>query len=231
MYKLVYEYLDMENRLIDKYFSNNQIKIFHLDYSKKKEFDESFFKLLSLNEKRYYLNLKNYLSKKQFLYTRAYLKILLSNFINITPDKIDIQLNKYGKPFINNELKINFNVSHSGNKSLFAFSKKYEVGIDIEKIDYSLSYKKILSRFHENEIFHLSNSNNTKLFFDYWTAKEAFIKMVGKGLYIPLDSFYISKDWKIYDESNLNSVLYHFYNEKEYSQALVIGNYEYINSL
>lgn len=94
-----------------------------------------------------------------------------------------LQNNRYGKPFIDQD--IFFNLSHSGRYVMCAFYKE-EIGIDIEEIipidihDFNSS----LSEQEKNHV--LSSPQPLKAFFRLWTIKESVIKAEGKGLSIPL---------------------------------------------
>ena len=59
-------------------------------------------------------------------------KILSSEF-GINPDAIKIITNEHNKPALESQSNIHFNLSHSGDWVIAAFSSK-PVGIDIEKI-------------------------------------------------------------------------------------------------
>ena len=95
----------------------------------------------------------------------------------------------HGKPFLENE-NIFFNLSHSGNVCICAVSDN-EVGCDVEKIE--KANMKVAKRFFSPEEFKaLENADESErddLFFRIWTMKESFIKAVGTGLGMALDSF------------------------------------------
>lgn len=96
----------------------------------------------------------------------------------------EIKLNDYGKPFTDS--KIHFNLSHSGEYVVCAFSEKGPVGIDIEERK-PINWIEFSKIFTKNEIQILNktkNSNND--FYRIWTRKESVIKGEGKGLSIPL---------------------------------------------
>ena len=103
---------------------------------------------------------------------------------------------EHGKPYIENE-NIFFNLSHSGKVCICAVSDK-EVGCDVEKL--GKANMKVAKRFFSPEEFmaleNADESEKDDLFFRIWTMKESFIKAVGTGLGMALDSFSIdlSKD-------------------------------------
>ena len=96
---------------------------------------------------------------------------------------------EHGKPYIENE-NIFFNLSHSGKVCICAVSDK-EVGCDVEKL--GKANMKVAKRFFSPEEFKaLENADEGEkddLFFRIWTMKESFIKAVGTGLGMALDSF------------------------------------------
>ncbi len=72
---------------------------------------------------------------------------------------------------------LHFNISHSDNLWIIAWSFETEVGIDIQKIDESIKYQAIMRQF-------FTESERTKVhtvydFFDLWTQKEAVLKLQG----------------------------------------------------
>lgn len=115
-----------------------------------------------------------------------------------------------GKPYTTNGLF--FNVSHSGNYVVLAVSDK-EIGCDIQKCD-EKNYQRVAKFvFHKNEI-ELLNSTDDKLttFFEIWTKKEAYLKLLGTGfqrkatdidlsqdIYRENDKTYFFANWKIDD--------------------------------
>lgn len=101
--------------------------------------------------------------------------------------------NENGKPYLADGQGIYFNLSHSGEYVACAVSGE-EVGCDIEMI--SGQKMDIARRFFSPSEYELLLSEKTEqkkreLFFRLWTLKESFIKAVGKGLVMPLDSFSI----------------------------------------
>ncbi len=101
--------------------------------------------------------------------------------------------NEFGKPFIIGESGYDFSVSHSGKAVAFAGENAdvgiTRVGVDIERIRRRKSG--ISERFFaENEIKFIEESENPdEAFFEIWTKKEAYSKMLGKGLAAGFGSF------------------------------------------
>jgi 4'-phosphopantetheinyl transferase len=84
-----------------------------------------------------------------------------------------------------------FNISHSDQYAVCAFSKKYSLGIDIEKIK-PISLEFLRSFFNQDEWAEMQeNENSQEQFYRLWTKKEAVVKADGRGLNIPLKEIII----------------------------------------
>lgn len=104
--------------------------------------------------------------------------------------------NEYKKPYLHNHSSFFFNISHSGDWVVCVIDQM-EIGIDIEKIQ-SIDLELANSFFSLKEYNLLISITNYRqkldFFYELWTLKESYIKAIGKGLSIPLDSFSIIKD-------------------------------------
>ncbi|WP_395626824.1 4'-phosphopantetheinyl transferase family protein [Daejeonella sp.] len=160
------------------------IQIFYSSYSNKLDHSEfsRYLKLLPLAIQE---NILKY-SRWQDAQASLYGKLLLSH--GLKELGLDFSLNnlkytKYKRPYI--EENVDFNISHSGDHVVCAFSTKSKIGIDLEKIK-PISISDFKNQFHEDEWDHIMTSENNYLwFYYYWTAKEAVIKADGRGLSIP----------------------------------------------
>ncbi len=96
-----------------------------------------------------------------------------------------------GKPFIQ-DYPIHFNMSHSGVWVVAAVSSA-PVGIDIEQM--KRNRLEVARRFFtEPEYKNLMDRpepERTDYFYTLWTLKESYLKAVGRGLTLPLNSFTI----------------------------------------
>ncbi len=135
------------------------------------------------------------------LYSEYKLKMHDMEFVN----------NDFGKPMLKSYDNIHFSISHSGEWVMCAFDDS-PIGIDIEI--YGNNDSGIVKRyFHEKEFeefMEKDESEKTSFFYKLWTAKESYIKMVGKGLSIPLDSFSVLGEIVTLENSadNINDKLY-----------------------
>jgi len=121
-------------------------------------------------------------------------RIVLSDHINIEVNEISFQKSIKGKPYLADHPNIHFNISHSGDWVVVAFSDK-DVGVDIEKIR-PPQYRVAALFFSPIELKRLNSFTDREkehYFFDLWTLKESFLKLQGKGLTRSLGSFTVDK--------------------------------------
>ena len=136
--------------------------------------------------------------KNKFIILRSILRRILGDYLETTPGDIRFKNNHFGKPFLHPDSetdKINFNLSHSGNYGVYAFSREKEIGIDTEKIravgDMNAMAKRFFSSLECETLMSLPEEKQMNSFFRCWTMKEAYVKACGKGFSLPLDKFSI----------------------------------------
>ena len=144
------------------------------------------------------------------------IRYLLCKRLKIENNKIVFGVNAYGKPYLMNYTDIHFNISHSG-KWVVGCVDIFPVGIDIEQI--KPTDLKIADRFFSKLEYKWLVSNNflekESYFYALWTLKESYIKAVGKGLSIPLDSFSIifkENDIAVYPKLDMEDYYFKQYN-------------------
>ena len=139
------------------------------------------------------------IDRESFTAARAILRILLGAYAGLTPEAVTFSYAEQGKPSLNtheqNE-RVEFNLSHSGEIALLAFARGRAVGVDVERIRENLDPEKIARRFfsrrEQDELSALPPSERYVGFFRCWTRKEAYIKARGAGLSLPLRAFDVS---------------------------------------
>jgi len=137
--------------------------------------------------------------RKHFVVGRGILRSILGSYLGIKPGRMKFCYGENGKPALLDQTcrgMIRFNLSHSNGMTLYAFAIGREIGIDIEKVrDISEMEQIAESHFSVREynvLCTLSESKIKEAFYNCWTRKEAFIKAIGDGLTMPLDSFDVS---------------------------------------
>ena len=126
------------------------------------------------------------------LVSRALVRYLIFELTGKHPQSLSFSANEHGKPFLAEFPDIHFNLSHSHGAAVCAMCRGAAVGVDVEDVgrhtDLSIA-NRFFSSSEAELVSKASGDEKRKLFFDIWTLKEAYIKAVGKGLTIPLNSF------------------------------------------
>jgi 4'-phosphopantetheinyl transferase len=137
--------------------------------------------------------------RRRFVLARAGLRQLLGSRLGEMPEAVDLVYGPHGKPalaprFADSDLR--FNLSHSDDLAVYAFSTGREIGVDVEAIRVIRDADHIAARFfsrREYEAYRaLDAQDRPQAFFNCWTRKEAFIKALGDGVHHRLDGFDVS---------------------------------------
>lgn len=123
------------------------------------------------------------------LYGEIMARYLVSMHFNIKNAALIIEKTAYGKPLFSG-LPIDFSISHSHNWVLCGISTE-AIGVDIERIknvDLSIA-KRFFSKKEHAFLLNRNELDRINSFYDLWTLKESYIKWLGLGLNIPLDTF------------------------------------------
>lgn len=109
-----------------------------------------------------------------------------------------LKLTEFNRPYFDNS--VDFNISHSGEYVICAISKTNRIGIDIEEIKDVpiLEFDSQFSTQEMEEIF--QDKNSLHAFYTLWTQKEAFLKAIGTGLYVPLHQISINNNKIMWDD-------------------------------
>ena len=162
------------------------------DTEREEKEDPPFFALAHSETFREAGRFKNNRSRYCRIAGDAMARYGLNLFFGIAPEEIRIRRKAKGKPFLADARNVFFNISHSGEYIVCAFSRQ-EIGIDTERI--GRARMEVARRFfHPEEIAVLEGvdpEERDALFFRYWSVKEAFLKYTGTGLTRPLSSFCI----------------------------------------
>lgn len=177
-----------------------------------------FWKILSTDESDKLNRLIVSSEKESRAKSRIALRLVLSEYLNISPSGIRFSYGENGKPTLKTPLnKISFNISHSGNNLAILISSQSCVGIDIES---ELRPRKVCIQlakrfFHQQEFNLIQNAKSKEqsiLFNRIWTLKEAVLKSNGKGMFL-IDE---APDFSFIIQENKPSKL-QFYKTKNYS--------------
>ncbi|AFY71226.1 phosphopantetheine-protein transferase [Thalassoporum mexicanum PCC 7367] len=143
----------------------------------------------------------------RFIAGRGILRILLGYYLNQSPQQIEFKYGNRGKPYLNfgqenhsqnsqqrleastrrsQNLELYFNLAHSNDLALYAFSYANELGIDLEKVRPMPHADRLAKRFFAESEYTVMQSlpavDRQEVFFKTWTRKEAYLKAVGVGI-------------------------------------------------
>lgn len=123
-------------------------------------------------------------------------RVTLSRLTGLRPAELSFTRNPYGKPSLSHHSDVQFNVSHSGDWIALISGGTDELGVDVEKIapiDMQIA-ERFFSPTESQFLSATPDDRRLNTFYRLWTLKESYIKAVGMGLSIPLDSFAILPD-------------------------------------
>ncbi|MCG6201608.1 4'-phosphopantetheinyl transferase family protein [Psychromonas antarctica] len=128
------------------------------------------------------------------LITRAFVRLVLSQYAPILPHDWIFDINDQGKPELKTPpLALRFNLSHNNDLVVCAVCLDHDIGCDVESLRRKISIDAISKRYFSTieyqNIKKLPPSRQSAQFFKYWTLKEAFVKATGFGISQGLDTF------------------------------------------
>ena len=134
--------------------------------------------------------------RRRFTLCRAALRALLCDQFNCSNEQLAFGTSYYEKPFAivrGLPSPVSFNVSHSGKHGLIAFAHEGRLGIDLEECiprrNLEILIETALTPTEQADIAPLAGSHRLRIFFKFWTVKEALVKAVGTGLSLDVSTF------------------------------------------
>jgi 4'-phosphopantetheinyl transferase len=141
--------------------------------------------LLDPSEKARAASFKFERDRSRWITARATLRRIIGQYLNLPADQVNLQFSALGKPFVAPALGLEFNLSHSADLAVYAFSTK-PVGIDVESIrevpealDIAATY---FSQQELAELTKTASENRPAMFLRNWVRHEALLKAQGVGL-------------------------------------------------
>jgi 4'-phosphopantetheinyl transferase len=133
--------------------------------------------------------------RERFVIGRALIRLQLSRYLGGDPRGWAFVTNAHGRPEMlatDGPVPLGFNVSHTRGMVACALASTRDVGVDVECVDRALTHDVADRFFAPAEVVALRalpTMDQARVFFDYWTLKEAYIKARGMGLALPLRHF------------------------------------------
>ena len=142
---------------------------------------DSDVSLLSEEERTRALRFHRHDDQMRSIATRAALRRMLASRVMLPPDKLRFAANRHGKPRLQDDTGLEFNVSHAGRFALIALSTSGQVGVDIEYRDRRIDAKS-LGPYVFSALERRSGLETTDDFIERWVAKESVLKALGVGI-------------------------------------------------
>lgn len=131
--------------------------------------------------------------RDRFVVAHGGLRWVLSLYAQVPGQDLEFSSAPGGKPRLVTPGELRFNLSHSEETALLAVAWGREVGVDVEAVrvieDLDDLATTCFSRAERRALAEVPETSRLEAFFDGWTRKEAFLKLLGDGLARPLGSF------------------------------------------
>lgn len=168
---------------------SNDVHIWLAKLEQPDQYVSRFASVLSSEEQIWSAGYRLKRCRKQFIVARGVLRTLLGFYLSAEPDRIEFCYSPYGKPYLAENCykeTIQFSSAYSHELALYAFTPSRRVGVDLElvrKIPYVEQMAAQSFSPVESAALRMSpKSLKLKVFFDFWTRKEAYGKAIGTGL-------------------------------------------------
>ena len=127
--------------------------------------------------------------RDRFLRGRGYLRRRLAGILGIRISEVELAFGSNGKPGLAGT-DVAFNMSHSGDRAVLVTTRGGSVGIDIETLDRRDGLWDDLqglaaicmTQAEQDLLASLPGHQKRRRFLEFWTAKEARMKLTGEGL-------------------------------------------------
>lgn len=169
--------------------NSNEIHIWRSNLFVNEDLLASYLKTLSNNEISRANSFYFKKDKISFIAARGILRDIISRYTKLKPKDIQFVYSKFGKPYLTtaqNNQKLYFNVAHSNDYGIYAFTKNVDIGVDIELYQNISNLAEVAECIFSNSEYkklrNLTYNKKHDYFYTLWTAKESFVKALGLGL-------------------------------------------------
>jgi len=125
-------------------------------------------------------------SRLRLIAARAQLRRILGAYLGVAPARVALATDRQGKPFAVHPAELQFNLSHSDDRALFALTAGPPVGVDVER-DRDVRRLDVVARrtlpaARHAELAALPSAPRRAAVLRAWTRREALLKGLGTGL-------------------------------------------------
>jgi 4'-phosphopantetheinyl transferase len=146
--------------------------------------------MLSDDERTHWRSLQFDIHRQEYLATRILVRTALSHYYPLAPEAWRYRLSHYGKPSVDPNCGLSFNLSNSLDLVVCLIAQGSEVGVDLESYarakDIVDLAEEVFSPLELSQLEGLPGPERPNRALSLWTLKEAFIKARGTGLSMPL---------------------------------------------
>lgn len=127
--------------------------------------------------------------RRRYIAGRASLRWALARALGTTPEAVPIVRGPRGRPRLDRETDLDFNISHTEGVALIGIARGVRIGVDVEHADRDVHAdglaRKFLTLEEQATLAPLDAPARRARFLRYWTCKEAMSKATGDGLSAP----------------------------------------------
>jgi 4'-phosphopantetheinyl transferase len=157
------------------------IEVWQLKMNLQMPVSDSDLFLLSEDELTYALRFRRHEDQVRSVTTRAALRRILASRLRLPPDTLRFVANRHGKPCLQDDAGIEFNVSHAGCFALIALSTNGQIGVDMEYRNRGIDAKS-LGAYVFSPLERKSGLITNEDFIQHWVVKESVLKALGEGI-------------------------------------------------
>jgi 4'-phosphopantetheinyl transferase len=161
--------------------------------------EDQWLEFLSQDERTRAARFHFEVHRQYFTAGRAILRQVLAAYLGADPKELQFSYSEKDKPSLGGawaKSGLCFNLSHSGEIALVAFTRNRQIGVDVELLRHDFDTAAIAARFfsaiEQEQLAALPSEQRHEAFFLCWTRKESYIKATGEGLSLPLHQFDVS---------------------------------------
>jgi len=184
-----------------------EVEVWRLDLRQPRRLIDLLFEQLSGEEQARAQRFRRARDFEAYVLTRGVLRQLLSAYlgregVSVAAQAVGLGRGRHGKPRLLADTVVGadagaleFSVSHSGDFALLAFGRSGALGVDVERLNTGRDIDLIVEHhFAPSEAAALRDEGarsdaRCRLFYRYWTRKEAYLKALGVGMTVDLRSF------------------------------------------
>jgi 4'-phosphopantetheinyl transferase len=136
--------------------------------------------------------------RRRYVVGRASLRWVLGRALELAPAEVRIVRGERGRPMLEGEHALDFNISHTGGMALIGLARAGRIGVDVERLERNVNAdglaRRVLAASERATLAPLDESARRALFLRYWTCKEAMSKATGDGLAAPFRRLEVTLD-------------------------------------